>query len=74
MKLIEQIPLSSEGKAYWSYMDHTITEAMLEKIIAEFLQILNLCPTRLRKLKSYRVGDVFITALGQFKKRADEGL
>ncbi|XP_039249332.2 uncharacterized protein LOC120327022 [Styela clava] len=49
-----EIPLSSTGRAYWTYMDSTITEAMLENIIKEFLDILNLCPTRLRKLKNYK--------------------
>lgn len=50
-----QIPLSSDGKHYWSYMDPSISEPLLDTIITEFLKILNRCPTRLRKLKNYRV-------------------
>nr|CAB3228937.1 cyclin-T1 [Phallusia mammillata] len=49
-----EIPLSSDRKAYWAYMDPSITEPMLDTIVKEFLKILNRCPTRLRKLKNYR--------------------
>ncbi|CAK8672301.1 unnamed protein product [Clavelina lepadiformis] len=49
-----EIPLSSDGKAYWAYMDPSISESLLDTIISEFLKILNRCPTRLRKLKNYR--------------------
>ena len=36
-------------------MDASITEKLLDKIIIEFLDILNRYPTRLRKLKNYPV-------------------
>nr|XP_009858975.1 cyclin-T2 isoform X2 [Ciona intestinalis] len=49
-----EIPLSNDGKAYWTYMDPIITEPLLDTIIEEFLKILNRCPTRLRKLKNYK--------------------
>lgn len=52
-----EVPLSSEGKRYWEYMDSSITETFLNQIVNEFLKILNHCPSRLRKLKNYRPQD-----------------
>ena len=57
--IIIQVPLSSEGKRYWEYMDSSITEPFLNTIVNEFLKILNHCPSRLRKLKNYRVSICF---------------
>jgi len=52
--------LSSDGRAYWTYIDPSITERQLDDIVKEFLEILSGCPTRLQKLKSYKVNLCFI--------------
>ena len=44
-------------------MDSSITETFLNQIVNEFLKILNHCPSRLRKLKNYRVSVMCIAIL-----------
>ena len=44
-----QIPLSSEGKEWFSYVDKTVTLEQLDELTVEFLTVFNKCPSRLRR-------------------------
>jgi len=44
-----EIPLSAEGKQWFSYVDKTVTIEQLDELTVEFLAIFNKCPSRLRK-------------------------
>ncbi|KAK2713461.1 hypothetical protein QYM36_009360 [Artemia franciscana] len=44
-----QIPPSSEGRNWWYYIDKSVTLERLEALTAEFLEIFNKCPARLKK-------------------------
>ena len=46
-----QIPVSSDGKAYWFYMDPSITKELMNSMITEYLEVYEKFPTRLRKIK-----------------------
>ncbi|XP_022701000.1 cyclin-T2-like isoform X2 [Varroa jacobsoni] len=43
-----QIPQSSEGKDWFNYIDETVTEQLLEDLMAEFVECLNKCPEKTR--------------------------
>lgn len=47
--------MSSDGRPFWEYMDDRITEELLNEITGEFIKILSKYPTRLHKLRNYRV-------------------
>ena len=44
------IPKSSEGKEWYYYVDKNITFEMLEECMQEFLNIMDKCPSKLKKL------------------------
>ena len=46
-----EIPVSTEGKHWWEYLDCTVSLQPLEELTNKFLQILDNCPTRLKRLR-----------------------
>ena len=46
--LPRQIPKSSKGKDWFWYVDRDVTLEQLERVSAEFLLILNQCPSKLK--------------------------
>ncbi|XP_014663348.1 PREDICTED: cyclin-T-like isoform X2 [Priapulus caudatus] len=50
-----EIPLSSEGKQWWWYVDKSVTEQDVEDLTAEFLTIMEKTPSRLKsKIMKYK--------------------
>ncbi|KAL3856319.1 hypothetical protein ACJMK2_011090 [Sinanodonta woodiana] len=49
------IPKSSEGKEWYYYVDKNITFEMLEECMQEFLNIMDKCPSKLKKLKENKL-------------------
>ncbi len=48
-----KIPLSAQGKAWYTYIDHSATQDLLDKLTEEFLVIFEKCPSKLRnKIKA----------------------
>nr|XP_054749741.1 cyclin-T-like [Lytechinus pictus] len=43
------IPKSNDGKGWWEYVDPSVTEAHLDDLTREFLNIIDRCPARLKK-------------------------
>lgn len=44
-----EIPSSNEGKEWFYYMDESVTTELLEELTQEFLNILDQCPSKLKK-------------------------
>lgn len=44
-----EIPLSSEQKEWFSYIDPTVTAELLNQLCVDFLEIYDKCPSRLKE-------------------------
>ncbi|XP_063789856.1 cyclin-T2 isoform X2 [Pseudophryne corroboree] len=49
-----EIPVSTDGKHWWEYVDQTVTLQLLDELTHEFLQILEKTPSRLKKIRNWR--------------------
>ncbi|KAM6178789.1 cyclin-T2 isoform 3-T3 [Rhynchocyon petersi] len=49
-----EIPVSTDGKHWWEYVDSTVTLELLDELTHEFLQILEKTPSRLKKIRNWR--------------------
>ncbi|KAM9820631.1 cyclin-T1-like [Neosynchiropus ocellatus] len=61
-----EIPVSTNGKHWWEYVDHTVTLQLLDELTHEFLQILEKTPSRLKRIRNWR-------AIQAAKKPKSEG-
>ncbi|KAI4892438.1 hypothetical protein NFI96_033132, partial [Prochilodus magdalenae] len=49
-----EIPISSDGKHWWEYLDPAVTLELLDQLTHEFLQILEKTPSRLKRIRNWR--------------------
>ncbi|XP_056157494.1 cyclin-T2-like [Lampris incognitus] len=49
-----EIPVSTDGKHWWEYLDRTVTLQLLDELTHEFLQILEKTPSRLKRIRNWR--------------------
>ncbi|XP_051908713.1 cyclin-T2b [Hippocampus zosterae] len=49
-----EIPVSTDGKHWWEYVDRTVTLQLLDELTHEFLQILERTPSRLKRIRNWR--------------------
>ncbi|XP_004863140.1 cyclin-T1 isoform X1 [Heterocephalus glaber] len=49
-----EIPVSTDGKHWWEYVDATVTLELLDELTHEFLQILEKTPNRLKRIWNWR--------------------
>uniref|UniRef100_A0A673ADS8 Cyclin T2a n=1 Tax=Sphaeramia orbicularis TaxID=375764 RepID=A0A673ADS8_9TELE len=49
-----EIPVSTDGKHWWEYVDNTVTLELLDELTHEFLQILEKTPSRLKRIRNWR--------------------
>ncbi|KAF3824514.1 hypothetical protein GH733_008799 [Mirounga leonina] len=49
-----EIPVSTDGKHWWEYVDPTVTLELLDELTHEFLQILEKTPSRLKRIRNWR--------------------
>ncbi|XP_043930872.1 cyclin-T2 isoform X2 [Protopterus annectens] len=49
-----EIPVSTDGKHWWEYVDPSVTLELLDELTHEFLQILEKTPHRLKKIRNWR--------------------
>ncbi|NWW75648.1 CCNT1 protein, partial [Climacteris rufus] len=49
-----EIPVSTDGKHWWEYVDGTVTLELLDELTHEFLQILEKTPSRLKRIRNWR--------------------
>ncbi|XP_054864117.1 cyclin-T2-like [Amphiprion ocellaris] len=62
-----EIPVSTDGKHWWEYVDRTVTLQLLDELTHEFLQILEKTPSKLKRIRNWR-------AIQAAKKPKTEGL
>ncbi|XP_010219707.1 PREDICTED: LOW QUALITY PROTEIN: cyclin-T1 [Tinamus guttatus] len=61
-----EIPVSTDGKHWWEYVDGTVTLELLDELTHEFLQILEKTPNRLKRIRNWRASQA------AQKSKADE--
>ncbi|KAM6970167.1 LOW QUALITY PROTEIN: cyclin-T2a [Aplochiton taeniatus] len=49
-----EIPVSTDGKHWWEYVDGSVTLELLDELTNEFLQILEKTPSRLKRIRNWR--------------------
>ncbi|KAM9327441.1 cyclin-T2b [Pholidichthys leucotaenia] len=49
-----EIPVSTDSKHWWEYMDRTVTLQLLDELTHEFLQILEKTPSKLKRIRNWR--------------------
>ncbi|KAM5280460.1 cyclin-T2 isoform 5-T5 [Ctenodactylus gundi] len=49
-----EIPVSTDGKHWWEYVDPTVTLELLDELTHEFLQILEKTPSRLKRIRYWK--------------------
>ncbi|XP_046902303.1 cyclin-T2a [Hypomesus transpacificus] len=49
-----EIPVSTDGKHWWEYVDTSVTLELLDELTHEFLQILEKTPSRLKRIRNWR--------------------
>ncbi|KAG8432238.1 hypothetical protein GDO86_016758 [Hymenochirus boettgeri] len=49
-----EIPVSTDGKHWWEYVDQSVTLELLDELTHEFLQILEKTPSRLKRIRNWR--------------------
>ncbi|XP_034549689.1 cyclin-T2a [Notolabrus celidotus] len=49
-----EIPVSTDGKHWWVYVDGSVTLELLDELTHEFLQILEKTPSRLKRIRNWR--------------------
>ncbi|XP_077009749.1 cyclin-T2 isoform X7 [Tamandua tetradactyla] len=52
-----EIPVSTDGKHWWEYVDPTVTLELLDELTHEFLQILEKTPSRLKRIRNWRANE-----------------
>ncbi|CAG01014.1 unnamed protein product, partial [Tetraodon nigroviridis] len=50
-----EIPVSTDGKHWWEYVDCSVTLQLLDELTHEFLQILEKTPSKLKRIRNWRV-------------------
>uniref|UniRef100_A0A8C2SQL4 Cyclin T1 n=1 Tax=Coturnix japonica TaxID=93934 RepID=A0A8C2SQL4_COTJA len=61
-----EIPVSTDGKHWWEYVDPSVTLELLDELTHEFLQILEKTPNRLKRIRNWRASQA------ARKSKADE--
>ncbi|KAL6483483.1 hypothetical protein MHYP_G00083550 [Metynnis hypsauchen] len=49
-----EIPVSTDNKHWWEYVDPTVTLELLDELTHEFLQILEKTPSRLKRIRNWK--------------------
>ena len=49
-----EIPVSTEGKHWWEYLDRTVTLQLLDELSHEFLHILEKSPNTVKRISKWR--------------------
>ncbi|XP_078144420.1 cyclin-T1 isoform X1 [Centroberyx gerrardi] len=60
-----EIPVSTDSKHWWEYVDPTVTLELLDELTHEFLQILEKTPSRLKRIRNWKAAGQ--TAKGKSK-------
>ncbi|CAL8255511.1 unnamed protein product [Arctogadus glacialis] len=64
-----EIPVSTDSKHWWEYVEPTVTLELLDELTNEFLQILEKTPSRLKRIRNWKAGGQ--TVKGKSKAQDD---
>uniref|UniRef100_A0A3Q2CTH9 Cyclin-T1 n=1 Tax=Cyprinodon variegatus TaxID=28743 RepID=A0A3Q2CTH9_CYPVA len=66
-----EIPVSTDGKHWWEYVDPTVTLELLD-LTHEFLQILEKTPSRLKRIRNWKAGGQTPKAKPKVQEEGDQ--
>ncbi|XP_034742569.1 cyclin-T2a isoform X2 [Etheostoma cragini] len=66
-----EIPVSTDGKHWWEYVDNSVTLELLDELTHEFLQILEKTPSRLKRIRNWRATQAAKKPKGDNTQSAD---
>ncbi|XP_032368836.1 cyclin-T2a isoform X2 [Etheostoma spectabile] len=66
-----EIPVSTDGKHWWEYVDNSVTLELLDELTHEFLQILEKTPSRLKRIRNWRATQAAKKPKGDSTQSAD---
>uniref|UniRef100_G3NBZ2 Cyclin T2a n=1 Tax=Gasterosteus aculeatus aculeatus TaxID=481459 RepID=G3NBZ2_GASAC len=66
-----EIPVSTDGKHWWEYVDNSVTLELLDELTHEFLQILEKTPSRLKRIRNWRATQAAKKPKGDSSQLAD---
>ncbi|KAM6929579.1 cyclin-T1 isoform 1-T1 [Lycodopsis pacificus] len=67
-----EIPVSTDGKHWWEYVDPTVTLELLDELTHEFLQILEKTPSRLKRIRNWKAGGQTPKAKTKVQEEGDQ--
>ncbi|CAG6021950.1 cyclin-T1 isoform 2-T2 [Menidia menidia] len=67
-----EIPVSTDGKHWWEYVDATVTLELLDELTHEFLQILEKTPSRLKRIRNWKAGGQTPKAKPKVQEEGDQ--
>ncbi|XP_071059816.1 cyclin-T1 isoform X1 [Pseudochaenichthys georgianus] len=67
-----EIPVSTDGKHWWEYVDPTVTLELLDELTHEFLQILEKTPSRLKRIRNWKAGGSTPKAKPKVQEEGDQ--
>ncbi|KAA8591462.1 hypothetical protein FQN60_002405 [Etheostoma spectabile] len=67
-----EIPVSTDGKHWWEYVDPTVTLELLDELTHEFLQILEKTPSRLKRIRNWKAGGQTPKAKPKVQEEGDQ--
>ncbi|XP_077369353.1 cyclin-T1 isoform X2 [Festucalex cinctus] len=67
-----EIPVSTDGKHWWEYVDPTVTLKLLDELTHEFLQILEKTPSRLKRIRNWKAGGQTPKAKPKVQEEGDQ--
>ncbi|XP_028309530.1 cyclin-T1 isoform X2 [Gouania willdenowi] len=67
-----EIPVSTDEKHWWEYVDPTVTLELLDDLTHEFLQILEKTPNRLKRIRNWKAGGQTPKAKPKVQEEGDQ--
>ncbi|XP_076022893.1 cyclin-T1 isoform X2 [Genypterus blacodes] len=67
-----EIPVSTDGKHWWQYVDATVTLELLDELTHEFLQILEKTPSRLKRIRNWKAGGQMPKVKSKVQEEGDQ--
>ncbi|XP_028850666.1 cyclin-T1-like [Denticeps clupeoides] len=67
-----EIPVSTDSKHWWEYVDTTVTLELLDELTHEFLQILEKTPSRLKRIRNWKAGGHAVKSKPKTQEEGDQ--
>ncbi|XP_067096464.1 cyclin-T1 isoform X1 [Osmerus mordax] len=67
-----EIPVSTDSKHWWEYVDPTVTLELLDELTHEFLQILEKTPSRLKRIRNWKAAGQTVKGKSKVQEDGDQ--